>query len=125
MPLKVPTSDRPPDGACCLCARRWRAAGGGGRGDFWGGGWSGGGGGGGGGGRDSSFGTAAGEAAAATLTVVILTMAMLTRATNDTHCGYTYLLWLQEWLQLLLAQLAAVASGEYIPLALRHGDCPP
>ena len=33
--------------------------------------------------------------------------------------------WLQEWLQLLLAQLAAVASGEYIPLALRHGDCPP
>ena len=36
-----------------------------------------------------------------------------------------YLLWLQEWLQLLLAQLAAVASGEYIPLALRHGDCPP
>ena len=32
------------------------------------------------------------------------------------------LVWLQEWLQLLLTQLVAVASGEYIPLALRHGD---
>ena len=29
------------------------------------------------------------KAAAAMLTVAILTMAMLTRATNNTHCGYT------------------------------------
>ena len=36
-----------------------------------------------------------------------------------------YLLpWSQEWLRLLLARLVAVASGEYTPLALRHGDPP-
>jgi len=40
-------------------------------------------------------------------------------------CSYTYYyLWLQEWLRLLLARLVAVASGEYTPLALRHGDPP-
>lgn len=37
---------------------------------------------------------------------------------------YLLQLWLQEWLQLLLARLAAVASGEYTPLALRHGGPP-
>ena len=46
---------------------------------------------------------------------------------GEAYYGYLrllwfYLLWLQEWLQLLLTQLAAVASGEYTPLALRHGD---
>ena len=35
-----------------------------------------------------------------------------------------FLPWLQEWLRLLLARLVAVASGEYTPLALRHGDPP-
>ena len=40
------------------------------------------------------------------------------------HSYTYYYLWLQEWLRLLLARLVAVASGEYTPLALRHGDPP-